>query len=114
MHEIAPHSGELVDAAAVARYLGCARSWVYENAHWLGARPLGLGPKPRLRFSLAEVDARLRERATCSTGRGSDGGVSPVVVPISRRRGRADLGTGVPLLPIRGRRPPDRPRSKAA
>jgi predicted DNA-binding transcriptional regulator AlpA len=32
MQEIAPHSGGLVDAAAVARYLGCKRSWVYENA----------------------------------------------------------------------------------
>jgi hypothetical protein len=59
MPEIAPRSGELVDAAAVARYLGCTRGWVYERAAWLGARPLGLGPKPRLRFSLAEVDARL-------------------------------------------------------
>jgi hypothetical protein len=32
MPELAPLSDELVDAAAVARYLGCARSWVYENA----------------------------------------------------------------------------------
>jgi predicted DNA-binding transcriptional regulator AlpA len=106
MQEIAPHSGGLVDAAAVARYLGCKRSWVYENADWLGARPLGLGPKPRLRFSLAEVDARLRERATCSTGRGSESGVSSVVEPIRRRRRSTDLGTGIRLLRIRGRRPP--------
>jgi hypothetical protein len=114
MPELAPHSGALVDAQAVACCLGCARSWVYENANWLGARPLGQGPKPRLRFSLAEVDARLRERATCSTGRGSESGVSSVVEPIRRRRARADLGTGVRLLPIRGRRPTDRPRSEAA
>jgi hypothetical protein len=114
MQELAPHSGELVDAAAVARYLGCKRSWVYENAEWLGARRLGQGPKPRQRFSLAEVDARLLERTACSTGRGSGSDVPPAPVPIRRRRGRRDLGTSVRLLPIRGRRPLDRARSEAA
>jgi hypothetical protein len=114
MQELAPHSGELVDAAAVARYLGCKRSWVYENAEWLGARRLGQGPKPRQRFSLAEVDARLLERTACSSSRGSESGVSSVVEPIRRRHAGTDLGTGVRLLPIRGRRPPDRPRSEAA
>jgi hypothetical protein len=107
MQEFAPHSGELVDAAAVARYVGCKRSWVYENADWLGARRLGQGPKPCRRFSLAEVDARLLERTACSTGRGSDGDIPPIVKPIRRRRARTDSGTGVRLLPIRGRRPPE-------
>jgi hypothetical protein len=37
-----------------AAYLAVEESYVYEQAAELGARRLGLGPKPRLRFSLAE------------------------------------------------------------
>jgi hypothetical protein len=110
MPDFVPQSGELVDAATVARYLGVERSYVYEHAVELGARRLGTGPKARLRFSLAEID----ERISCSTGRGSESDVSPAPVPIRRRRGRRDLGTSVRLLPIRGRRPLDRTRSEAA
>jgi hypothetical protein len=49
MPQIAPLNDELVDAAAVAGYLGCARSWVYENANWLGARPLPKRPPTKRR-----------------------------------------------------------------
>src|SRR6266571_4338030 len=51
----------LVDAATVARYLGCGRDWVYSHADQLGARRLGAGAKPRLRFDFADVDAALRD-----------------------------------------------------
>jgi len=94
--------GELVDAAAVASYLGVARSYVYEHAAELGARRLGRGPRARLRFSLTEVDERLRERATCIESRRSEGDVSTATTPIRRRRRGRDLGTRVELLPIRG------------
>lgn len=88
----------LVDAAAVAEYLGVAREWVYEHAAELGARRLGTGPRARLRFSLDEVDAAL----TCSGSRESEQAASRAVEPIRRRRRAEGLGTGVELLPVRG------------
>jgi hypothetical protein len=48
-------SPRLVSAAELADYLGVKRAWVYENAISLGAKPLGDGPKPRLRFDLEEA-----------------------------------------------------------
>jgi predicted DNA-binding transcriptional regulator AlpA len=61
---------EWVDAAAVAKHLDDERSWVYEHADKLGARPLGTGPKPRLRFRLSDVDAWT---ACCSSRRSEQG-----------------------------------------
>jgi hypothetical protein len=90
----------LVDAETVARYLDVERDWVYQHAVELGARRLGTGPKARLRFSLPELDERLR---TCSLGRRSREGAEPESKPIRRRRAREALGTGAPLLPIHGR-----------
>jgi predicted DNA-binding transcriptional regulator AlpA len=89
----------LVDAATVAEYLGVERSWVYEHADELGARRLGFGPRARLRFSLADVDAAL---TGCTSGRGSN--VPEAASPAgSRRRRRSATGTSGDLLPIRGR-----------
>jgi hypothetical protein len=88
----------LVDAAAVAVFLGTSRDYVYEHAAELGARRLGAGPKPRLRFNLSEIEAAL----SCSTGRESVQPSTPVAEPLSRRRRPQALGTGVELLPIRG------------
>ena len=92
----------LVDAQALAEHLGTTRSFVYEHAAELGARRLGRGPRARLRFSLADVDAAL---TSCSLSRESDEAVSRTVEPIRRRRRTGSLGTSVPLLPIRGRFP---------
>jgi hypothetical protein len=89
----------LVDAETVARYLEVDRDFVYVHAAELGARRLGTGPKARLRFSLSEVDERLR---TCSVGRESDDAAKRKSKPIRRRRRSEPLGTGAPLLPIRG------------
>jgi hypothetical protein len=91
----------LVDAAAVADYLGVERGWVYEHAGELRARRLGSGPRARLRFSLADVDQAL---TSCLTGRESTPPRDPAVGPIRRRRRSAGLGTAVELLPIRGGR----------
>jgi hypothetical protein len=89
----------LVGVRELAEYLSVAPSYVYEHADQLGARRLGTGPKPRLRFSLSEVDERL---SACSASRQSD---EPISAPqaASRRRARPALGTNVELLPIRGR-----------
>lgn len=91
----------LVNAAVVAAHLGVSRGWVYENAPKLGARRLGTGPRARLRFSLADVDAYV---ASCSAGRESSGPVSRTVTRKRRARSHTGLGTSVPLLPIRGER----------
>jgi hypothetical protein len=97
------HTSEgLVDAAAVAAYLGVERSYVYEHADELGARRLGSGPRARLRFSLEEVVQRL---ASCSTGRRSETQDSPAPGRVRARRRSERLGSGVELLPIRGRNP---------
>jgi hypothetical protein len=90
----------LVDAETVARYLAVDRDWVYAHAAELGARRLGSGPRARLRFSLPELDERLR---TCFEGRESKGPPRPESKPIRRHRRSAALGTSVELLPIRGR-----------
>lgn len=88
-----------VDAETVAAYVSATREWVYDNASTLGARRLGNGPKARLRFRLSLVDASL---TVCTAGRTSD--LAPVAqVHRSRRRTSRSMGTGVELLPIRGR-----------
>ena len=45
----------LLSAAEVAEWWGVERSWVYAHAAALGARRLGAGPRPRLRFDPDEV-----------------------------------------------------------
>lgn len=47
-------------AAEVSEWWGVERSWVYANADDLGARRLGAGRRPRLRFDPDEVADRLR------------------------------------------------------
>jgi hypothetical protein len=89
---------ELVDAKTVAKHLGKQPSWVYAHADELRARKLGTGPKPRLAFSLADVDAAI----SCTAGSRSDGVVSPVVERKRPGRRRRGSGTGVALLPIGG------------
>lgn len=49
----------LLSAEEVARWWGMSRRWVYENADRLGARRIGTGPRPRLRFDPDEVGAKL-------------------------------------------------------
>jgi hypothetical protein len=49
----------LLTAAEVSQWWGVERSWVYANADRLGARRLGAGQRPRLRFDPQEVAERL-------------------------------------------------------
>jgi len=96
----------LVDVKAVAAYLDVESGWVYEHQDELGVRRLGSGPRPRLRFSLEEVDERL---TACSVGRESSSGTdAEISAPQAgsgagtRHRRRQRSGTSVDLLPIRG------------
>jgi hypothetical protein len=91
-------TSSLVDAAELAERLGVDRSWVYEHAAELGARRLGEGSRPRLRFDVAEAERRL---ASCSASRGSTAPAERVVERSAARRRRRGSGSGAPLLPIR-------------
>lgn len=57
----------LVSAKVIAEQWGVDRRWVYEHADQLGARRLGSGPRPRLRFDPTEVGERLG--SLCGRGR---------------------------------------------
>lgn len=49
----------MLSAAEVAELFGVSRRWVYDNAEALGARRLGAGARPRLRFDPDEVAERI-------------------------------------------------------
>jgi hypothetical protein len=57
-----PTNYQLVDAATVSEALGVGIHYVYAHQTELGAQRIGSGPKPRLRFDLAEARAAFRER----------------------------------------------------
>lgn len=59
--EPARSRAQLVSAEEVARSWGISRRWVYDHADELGARRLGGGQRPRLRFDPDEVAERLGE-----------------------------------------------------
>jgi hypothetical protein len=90
---------EWMDAAALARHLGVSRGFVYEHQQELGARPLGSGPKPRLRFNVA-----IAEQASCFTRRSPDPASVRLAERKTTRRQRRPLATNVELLPVRPRR----------
>jgi hypothetical protein len=91
-----PSSGDLLDAAEVARLLKCERGWVYEHKEELGAVALGAGVRPRLRFPRARVEAIARLEARPGDNR-----------PPGRRRHspRTARSTAVTLLEVKGRVP---------
>jgi hypothetical protein len=98
--KLRPRMDGLVGVQDVARELGMSRGWVYRNADLLGARRLGAGRKPPLRFDLAIA----RERA-----QGLGVGVPVAEVAPPRRRGRPQKGSLPPgvemIVPRHGRRP---------
>lgn len=57
-----PAEQRFISAEEVARRWNVGRRWVYEHAEELGARRLGDGPKPRLRFDAEEVAEHLGGR----------------------------------------------------
>lgn len=50
---------ERITAEEVSRWWGISRRWVYDHAEELGARRMGSGRRPRLRFDPEEVAERL-------------------------------------------------------
>jgi len=83
----------LVDAATLARALGVSPSYVYANSGKLGARRLGSGPKPRLRFDLERA---VEAHASCAPGC-----TAPATPQAAKPRPRRAASSGA-LLPIRG------------
>lgn len=86
-------SGQLIDAAEVARILGCARGWVYEHKAELGVVRLGGGRRPRLRFDRGRVIAVAAAQTPSEPA------------PEPRRASQRRARRGRPLLEIRGRAP---------
>jgi hypothetical protein len=60
-----------LDAQGVAEQLGVSREWVYEHADELGARRIGNGPRPRLRFPEQAVKIAGRGARFAPVGRSS-------------------------------------------
>jgi len=92
-----PSSGDLLDAAEVARILGCERGWVYEHKAELGAVALGAGTRPRLRFPRASVEAIARSDAMP--------GDDPRPLRPRRRTPRMARSSSITLLEVKGRAP---------
>jgi hypothetical protein len=63
-----PESG-LISAETVAERWGVSRRWVYEHAKRLGARRIGAGTRPRLRFDPDEVAEQIGEPPGHPAGR---------------------------------------------
>lgn len=57
----------VLDATQVGEMLGRDRQWVYAHADELGAFRFGDGPRARLGFDHARVEAWKRERQACRT-----------------------------------------------
>lgn len=91
-HRHALPPGPLTVKQAAER-LGTSAKWVYEHAEELGASRRGNGPKARLRFDPAELDAYVESRRK--------GPCPPVPSPVGRRR---EQEPSVELLPIGRRR----------
>ena len=62
---------ELISAEEVSRWWGVSRRWVYDHADRLGARRIGTGCRPRLRFDPDEVAEQLGEPGGAPDARGS-------------------------------------------
>lgn len=54
-------TGELVDAAEIARRFSISADYVYRNADQLGCIRLGTGSRPRLRFDPAIARSRIEQ-----------------------------------------------------
>jgi hypothetical protein len=61
----------LLSATEVSEWWGVERSWVYAHADDLGARRLGAGQRPRLRFDPDDVAERLGNADPAPDGRRS-------------------------------------------
>jgi hypothetical protein len=94
--ETRPPERGLISAAAVAERWGVSRRWVYDQAERLGARRLGAGSRPRLRFDPGEVAEQIGEppasRAARPNARRSAGISGDCGADSLSRRRRAMVG----------------------
>lgn len=79
-------------ADQVAKRLGYTVDWVYAHKAELGAKPMGNGPKPRLRFDPRRVDAAELQTTAAIETRSTT--CRPRKTPLVTQ-------SGAPLLPIR-------------
>jgi predicted DNA-binding transcriptional regulator AlpA len=82
----------LMTAAEVARWCGVERSWVYAHAEELGARKIGTGERPRLRFDPAEVSERIAALGSSQSGFGRG---STAIAADSRNRSLSPRRRGI-------------------
>jgi predicted DNA-binding transcriptional regulator AlpA len=99
----------LVDADEVARMVGRKRSWVYDHVGDLGGVRLGSGPRPRLGFYPARVNAYLQRVTNPPLP-------PPLPRPAPRRRRLKSEYTpaGAKLLTVRGPHPDPEGRAPGA
>lgn len=98
-----PARPRMVTAAEVARWCGVDRSWVYAHAEELGARKIGTGERPRLRFDPAEVSERIAALGSSQSGSGR-GSTSIPADPHGRSLSRRRRGIVVEQNKTAGRR----------
>ena len=93
----------LVDAAELARILSVSRSMVYQHGDELGARPVGGGEKPRLRFdpqlALEAWSARSDSRRSGASSVNGDGARATSPAPSRRRLPNGLAETRLPTGP---------------
>jgi hypothetical protein len=107
----APTAAELaqlpmVTAAQLAVVLNVKRDWVYAHADELGARRIGGGRKPRLRFDVEVARAAFpRSAGDASQWDGIPAATANAPIPIRRRSGRrrARLPQPGSVLAVKGR-----------
>lgn len=97
VHSEAPEDRpERITAEEVSRWWGISRRWVYDHAEELGARRMGSGRRPRLRFDPEEVAERLgspdREALGAPDLRGSRGVAGDCKSDSLSSPGRATVG----------------------
>jgi hypothetical protein len=97
-------AARLVDATTVAERLGVSREYVYAHADELGARRIGNGLRPRMRFDLDRV---LSTPTSCFTGRESQTPKQPGAKGNPAGRRLRSTGSSPKLLPIRGSKAQD-------
>ena len=93
--------GSLVDATTLAKLLGVSRETVYEHRDELGARRIGTGNRPRLRFDVSRALAAWDQAAQIATAE-----PEPATQTTSRQHSRKRperTRAGAPLLEVKGR-----------
>jgi acyl-CoA reductase-like NAD-dependent aldehyde dehydrogenase len=90
---VAPAMPRMLSAAEVAERFAVTADWARANADRLGAVRLGDGPRPRLRFDPAKVEAALNS-LPIGNGSPDERSCSGSAIPPRRRRSPASQAAG--------------------